>query len=387
MKKPIRILMVEDNRDDAELIQFALPKNGFAFEVQRVETEREYVRALKLRPPDLILSDHALPGFDGFTALRLAREGCPSVPFIFVTGTMGEELAIETLKQGARDYVLKHRLGRLAPAVQGALREAAEREERNHALEQLRQSHEQLRALSVHLQHVREEERIRISRIVHDELGQDLTSLKLDLAWLGSHLPHHLEPLVLRTRQMAAHVDETIRTVQRVATELRPGILDHLGLAAAIEWQANEFQTRTGIGCRLVHSVDETILDEELNTAVFRIFQEALTNVARHAGATQVEVELHQKHGRLTLEIRDNGRGITPDQMTRVSSIGLLGMRERAALLDGTVEISARRGQGTRVLVSIPHRPAPHAGKSQHEHSYRRRSRSSTAWVETNPRR
>src|SRR4029079_15127513 len=164
---------------------------------------------------------------------------------------MGEEVAIETLKNGATDYVLKHRLSRLVPSVHRALREAQERRERRRAEQQLRESHEQLRALSVYLQHVREEERTRIAREFHDELGQALTSCKMDLSWLAGRLPKNQRPLIDKARALTAHMDSTIRTVRRIATELRPGILDHLGLGAALEWQANEFQTRTGIRCEV----------------------------------------------------------------------------------------------------------------------------------------
>src|SRR5690349_10203317 len=195
MKKQIRILMVEDDPAYAELIKYALRKDGFPFTIERVETNEDYVQALENDVPDVILSDYSLPSFDGYTALAIARKKLPDVPFIFVTGTLGEEVAIETLKNGATDYVLKLRLSRLTPAVHRALREAKERTERKHAVEQLRQSHEQLRALSVYLQHVREEERMRISRAVHDELGQALTGLKIDLSWLSTRLPKALNPL------------------------------------------------------------------------------------------------------------------------------------------------------------------------------------------------
>src|SRR4051812_45939042 len=262
--------MVEDDATDAELIKHALRKDGFVFTNERVETSEDYLEALDREGPDVILSDYALPSFDGYTALSIAQKKCPDVPFIFVTGTMGEEVAIETLKNGATDYVLKLRLARLAPAVTRALRESHERADRKRAVEQLRQSHEQLRALSVYLQHVREEERMRISRAVHDELGQALTGLKIDLSWLSSRLPRQ-NPLITKTKQMSQHIDETIQTVRRISTELRPGILDHLGLVAAIEWQANEFQIRTGIQCQFAHTLNRTILDENLNTAFFRI--------------------------------------------------------------------------------------------------------------------
>ncbi|MDB6067622.1 MAG: Response regulator receiver sensor signal transduction histidine kinase [Pedosphaera sp.] len=379
--------MVEDDSADAELIKHALRKDGLPFTIERVETSEEYLRSLNQHPPDLILSDYALPSFDGYAALSIAQEKFPNVPFIFVTGTMGEEVAIETLKNGATDYVLKIRLARLVPAVHRALREARERADRKHAVEQLRQSHEQLRTLSVYLQHVREEERMRISRAVHDELGQALTGLKIDLSWLASRLPKRLGQLLDKTRKMSTHIDETIHTVRRISTELRPGILDHLGLAAAIEWQANEFQTRTGIKCKVGNSLDSTILEEDVNTVFFRIFQETLTNIIRHAKASRVAVQLALERGRLILEVEDNGRGITKEQISNVKSIGLLGMRERASLLGGKVDITGLSGKGTRVVVSIPFGNRQRIKKLHNENPYRRRSRSSTTWLEANSRR
>src|SRR5215471_11056359 len=235
MKKDINILMVEDDAADAELTKFALRKGGLNFSITRVETRDEYVRHLEQHPPALILSDYSLPGFNGQDALEIALQKCPETPFVFVTGTMGEEVAIETLKSGATDYVLKTRLSRLVPAVHRALRESQERMHRRRAEEQLRQSHEQLRALSVYLQSVREEERTRIAREVHDELGQALTSCKLDVSWIASRLPREAKPLLEKARQLSEHIDSTIKTVRRISSELRPGVLDHLGLAAALE--------------------------------------------------------------------------------------------------------------------------------------------------------
>src|SRR5689334_15444078 len=286
--------MLEDNAADAELTRFALHKGGLRFSVSRVETREGYLTELAERTPELILSDYSLPGFNGQDALTIAREQCPDTPFIFVTGTMGEEVAIETLKSGATDYVLKTRLSRLMPAVNRALREAEERAAHRRAEEQLHESHERLRALSVYLQSVREEERTRIAREVHDELGQALTSCKLDLSWIAGRLPSDLKPLLEKTRALTAHIDSTIQTVRRISSELRPGVLDHLGLAAAIEWQANEFQNRTGIKCDVRARVREPLPDQDLTTTLFRIFQETLTNVIRHAGATHVAVDLKE---------------------------------------------------------------------------------------------
>ena len=352
----IDILLLEDSPTDVKLIEHALRRGSPGFKVDHVDNKRAFIRRLKRQVPDLILSDFSLPTIDGYTALAIAQKHCPDVPFIFVSGTLGEETAIETLKKGATDYVLKHRLARIVPSVQRALREAKERTGRRRAQEQLRQSHKQLRALSEYLQHVREEEQIRIAREVHDELGQALTGLKLQLTWLARRLPRS-KVLHDNAKAMAANIDETIQTVRRIATELRPGVLDTAGLQAALEWQANQFQTQTAIVCEVKAEVKETLWDQELNTAFFRIFQEALTNVIRHAKATKVEVRLAEADGQVVLEVRDNGRGISEAEIHNTKSIGLLGIRERAALLGGTLRIQGERGKGTTLTARISKTP------------------------------
>jgi signal transduction histidine kinase len=388
MKRDINILMLEDDAADAELTKFALRKGGLNFSLTRVETRDEYVHQLEEHPPSLILSDYSLPGFNGNDALEIAMRKCPETPFVFVTGTMGEEVAIETLKSGATDYVLKTRLSRLMPAVTRALREAAARSEHRRAEEQLLESHERLRALSVYLQSIREEERTRIAREVHDELGQSLTSCKLDLSWIAGRLPKDLTPLLEKTKALISHIDSTIQTVQRISTELRPGVLDHLGLAAALEWQANEFQNRTGIKCDVRANVPEPLPDPNLSTTFFRIFQETLTNVIRHAGATHVRVDLKESDGRIILEVRDNGRGIGRSEISNTKSMGLLGMKERAALLGGMFKIGRlTRGKGTRVKVSIPLQSSHRIPETNHEDSLNGRPCRGTAWLEADPGR
>jgi len=377
--------MLEDNAADAELTRFALRKGGLRFSVSRVETREAYLKELSQRTPELILSDYSLPGFNGHDALNIAREQCPETPFIFVTGTMGEEVAIETLTSGATDYVLKSRLSRLMPAVNRALREAEERFQHRRAEEQLRQSHEQLRALSVYLQSIREEERTRIARELHDELGQALTGCKLDLSWIASKLPRELKPLIEKARALSSHIDSTIQTVRRISAELRPGVLDHLGLVAALEWQANEFQNRTGIKCDVHANLREALLDQDLSTTLFRIFQETLTNVIRHAGATQVTVDLKQNDSRIVLEVKDNGRGISQNEVSNRKSMGLLGMRERAALLGGIFRIGPlAQGHGTRVRVLIPLNRRPRLQERENEDPLSRRSHRGPPRLEAN---
>ena len=215
-------------------------------------------------------------------------------------------------------------------------------------------SREQMRVLAAHLESVREEERTRIAREIHDELGQLLTGLKLDLAWLATRLPMTQEYMREKIRTMSGLVDDTIKSVRRIATELRPGILDDLGLTAAIEWQTQEFQTRTGIRCEFVAERGNGIEDADKRTALFRILQETLTNVARHAHATEVVVSLQQDEDHYELCVKDNGRGITDAEMVARKSLGLLGIQERARLLGGDVRIIGRPGTGTTITVRIP---------------------------------
>lgn len=222
---------------------------------------------------------------------------------------------------------------------------------------QLKSSREQLRRLSAHTQSAREEERTRISREIHDELGQALTGLKMDLSWLDKKLQSENfvdQPIQEKIAAMYSLINSTIKSVRKISSELRPGVLDYLGIAAAIEWQAQEFQSRTGIECKLVSMPKELNLDQNFSTALFRIFQETLTNVARHANATLIEVELLLQNGNIILRIHDNGRGITEEEIINTKSFGLLGMRERTFLLGGEFTIKGELGGGTTVTVTIP---------------------------------
>ena len=349
----LRILLVEDSPPDVALIKRILRSAGREMSVVQVDTREAFETELNRQPPDLILSDYALPTFDGGRALEIAKQIAPQVPFIFVTGTLGEEVAIEMLKQGATDYVLKNRLTRLAPAVSRALSENEEKHERKRAEENLQLSHERLRALTGHLQCVREEERARIAREVHDELGQALTGLKLDVAWLAGQRAG-ARGVKRKLKTMSGQIDATIHAVRRISTEMRPGVLDSLGLAAAIEWQAAEFQERTEIRCELKIDVAEMIWERNFSTACFRIFQETLTNIIRHAKATQVEVRLAREEDDMVLTVRDNGRGITEKEITHADAIGLMGMKERAARLGGEVSFHGAPGEGSTVTMRVP---------------------------------
>jgi signal transduction histidine kinase len=226
--------------------------------------------------------------------------------------------------------------------------------ERKQAENQLVQSFTQLRALAARLQNAREEERTRVAREIHDQLGQSLTAIKLDLASLTRERPGAQKPMPQKIERILNLVDETIQSVRRISTDLRPGILDDLGLVAAVEWAAEEFQTRTGTKCQVSLPETDVDIDPERATALFRIFQETLTNVARHAHATEVYVRLVKENGDLSMEVRDNGTGISERKLATAQSLGILGMRERALLLGGELTISGIPGKGTTVRVRIP---------------------------------
>jgi len=226
--------------------------------------------------------------------------------------------------------------------------------DRKRVEEELKSSRQQLRDLSVRLQTILEEERSRISREIHDELGQQLTILKMELSYLGKQLLQKEDSVEERIESMGALVDTTIKTVRKISTEMRPWVLDDLGLTAAIEWQVEEFKSRTGLRCRFTPRPEEIPLDPGRSPTVFRIFQETLTNIVRHAGADEIAIRLEKRDDHLLLEVRDNGRGITEAEIANSKSLGLLGIRERALLWGGSVQIRGTPAKGTEVLVKIP---------------------------------
>ena len=226
--------------------------------------------------------------------------------------------------------------------------------ERQRAEDQFKASVEQLRSLAARLQSVREEERTSIAREIHDELGQSCTALKMDLALIGHKLTKRQIQLRAKIDSSTRLVDEMIGTLRRIASELRPRTLDDLGLNAALEGQAHEFQSRTGIPCHITFPEEPLALDPERSTAIFRIFQESLTNVVRHAQATRVEARLQREADCLLFVVRDNGIGFDPEEAKSRRSLGLVGMRERALLLDGELKVEGIPAVGTTLTLRIP---------------------------------
>jgi signal transduction histidine kinase len=251
---------------------------------------------------------------------------------------------------GVRDEI-SHLAG-VFDEMAAALQMRLEREAQ--VMASLKHSREQLRKLAAHQNEVREQERIRIARELHDQFGQCLTILKMDLSWLRRQTPVDMTPVHLKIGAMSGVIDEALKNLHAVTAELRPVILDDFGLTAAIEWQIEEFCNRSGIDCRLENGGYEPNLPREVATALFRIFQETITNIMRHAQADRVVVRLEEHDRELMLQVQDNGRGITEAEINDPKAFGLLGIRERLYPWNGRVAIEGRPGQGTCVTAYLP---------------------------------
>lgn len=275
-----------------------------------------------------------------------------------ILDTVGEVIAYFDIrnKKGEEGFTINDQemLLTLAPVASIAIQNALAYQQRIATVDELKESSKQLEELAASLESAREEERMQISRELHDELGQALTAVKFDLSSLSDQLEHKDETLAQKAKDITSQMNTLIKTVRRIATELRPGMLDDLGLAASMEWLAHDFEKRLGIECKLDLPEEELHLTSEQSLAIFRILQEALTNVARYADAKHVDIRLEKTGDMLDLQLHDDGRGIKKEDIAGQHSLGLLGMRERARYLGGSFEVKGIPNKGTTVRVSIP---------------------------------
>lgn len=470
----LRVLVVEDSEDDFELLRAFLAKGAWRLEARRVEDAAGLRAALAEGGWDVVISDHNLPGLDSLAALRMVRDSEPDAPFIIVSGRIGEDVAVDAMLSGADDYVMKHNLARLWPAVERSLAARELRRQKLEAEARERETESRLKAIAAHLPGVvfqlrqavpdeppvfvylsdgarallgeapatllarperlaaltanapgeslaahianaartgapiawegrvgagealrwvsvsasprtagsarlwdgimvdisalknaeaelrrlgaewetrMEEERAAIARELHDEVGGTLMALKADIDWLRPRAADSAE-IQAKIADMASLVDALLAAARRLSAALRPELLD-LGIVGTLEAKCAEFASRTGLGCRFRTNAEELALAPERALALYRVVQEALTNAARHAGATRVDVELFATAREVTLEIRDDGCGLAPEDLVKPGSFGLRGMRERLERLGGWIEITGAPGRGTTIMAGL----------------------------------
>lgn len=346
-KTILRVLMLEDSPEDVELIQREIKKAGIEFVAEVVDTKDGFLKVFAAFSPDIVLSDHSMPRFNSMEALTLTRTIDNTIPFILVTGTVSEEFAVQSIKEGADDYILKSNLIRLVPAIRHAIRSRKAEREKEKVVEKLKLSEERIRNFANHLNQVMEDERSHIAREIHDELGQQLAGIKYSLTSLRA------SPASQNIDRIMNEIDETIHSMRKIATQLRPGILDSLGLIPSIQWLADEFEKKSGVACIFSVRGEERNFSKKIATAVFRICQESFTNIFKHANAQKVLVVVDDDGEQLKIEIIDNGKGISKGKLENPFSMGLLGMKERANSVGATLQISSEKDEGTKVKLVI----------------------------------
>jgi signal transduction histidine kinase len=396
------LLIVDDSPISIEILRSLLERK------YRLKVALNGAKALQLafapKKPDLILLDITMPDMNGYQVSEQLKANpmTRDIPVIFVSALEETLDKVHAFEAGGVDYITKpfepeEVLARVRTHLQiqslnRSLREEITlRQEAQSALQQINDTLEkrvqerteelaaanqrlqqeikerintaqvnerllqQVRNLASYQQSMVEEERTRIARELHDEFGQVLTGMKMETSWLSKQIPDQDTPVAQGLKRISHYLDETIQLVRRVAHELRPGVLDELGLLAALEWSVQEFASRTGIHCKLDLQSEVSTFGRDIDTTVFRICQEALTNIARHAQAGEAKITLNKTPTHIEFNVQDNGKGITQEQITGAKSFGIMGMRERVRIWDGEISFTSQPGQGTTVQIRIPY--------------------------------
>jgi signal transduction histidine kinase len=348
-RRSLRVLHLEDSEIDHELAMAWLARDGRRLQTLRVETEAGFRAALE-EDWDAVVSDYNLPGFGGTQALEILKESGRLLPFIIVSGEIGEDVAVQAMRDGASDYLLKSNLARLAPALDHAIDANETRRAREAADRELAASRQRLSELAQHLQTSVETERAAIAREIHDDVGGALTALKFDLAWIARHSADAaVQQRAQSALDMAAHA---VEASQRIMHNLRPAILEQ-GLVAALQWMASRFEGRTGVACEFRTSHEHIELPAGLPLVVYRAVQEALTNISKHAQATRCAIDLSLARGVLSVEVSDDGCGLAAEDLAKTKSFGIRGLRERAETVSGWVDLTSSE-RGTTLILSVP---------------------------------
>ena len=348
---PLRILHLEDSVADHRLTVLALRAGGMSAELLRVDTLPDFLSAVTGTAFDAILADYQLGGFTALDAWQLVADKPLSPPFILLSGAIGEAAAVDAIRQGLADYVLKDHLFRLPHVISRACEVHQARTQRVLAAQELAESQKSLAQLTEHLQASIEAERAAIAREIHDDIGGALAAIRFDLAWIERHAQN--DSVVSHAQAATQMLQHAVGASQRIMKNLRPPVLDQ-GLAAALEWLAQDFEHRTGIRINLSSHLHDAEMPEQLQLVAYRTAQEALTNIAKHAAATAVTIDLSDAKNVLTLEVSDNGLGMNTMARQKQQSFGLIGLSERAKTAGGWLDVSSRPGHGTSVILSVP---------------------------------
>jgi signal transduction histidine kinase len=348
----IQLLVVEDSELDYELLLALLARGGRPVRARRVEDEDGMRAVFRDGPVDVVITDHNMPNFDSLAALAVAKSHDPDLPVIVISGEMSEELAVSVLQAGADDFILKSRLFRAGPALTRSLQAARERRAGREAAAALEQSEARLRALTRHLETIKEEERHRIAREIHDDIGATLTALRFELVGLARQGAAHPDPAP-RLAAMLGLLEQAVAASHRIQHNLRPPVLD-AGLVAALQWLVRNFASRTAISATFESNREDLPLAGECAAAMYRVVQESLSNITKYAQAQSVSVQLFAAAGEVTLEISDDGVGFDPGMLQATPGFGLRGLIERARGFGGWAEISSAPGRGTTVMFCVP---------------------------------
>ena len=359
--KSFRILFVEDSELDYELIVLGLSNAGMTLDCRRVETEPTLLDALHTERWDLVISDHQLPQLSAERALAVVKQFSENLPFIIVSGQMGEDLAVESMRNGADDYLVKGRLKRLPVAIERSIEAAKTRAARNLAQQNLQSSERRLRAFAMHLSDVRERDRATIRAEVHDEIGGNLLAAKFALTRLertittGTLIETQTKQLETEIHEAAELVQKAVDASQKLYTSLRSNLLDQ-GIVAAIEWRLTQLQKRSGIVAHLSASPREFVLPENIALAAYHATAELIENVEMHSKAKNIWCAVFYIDGGLTIEIRDDGTGCTLEQIMNPGRFGVFSARERIGAVGGTLDFDTTYTgleTGTVVMVTI----------------------------------
>ena len=350
-EQSVNILHIEDSPADQTLARLSLKRGQLACQITVADSLQATQAALQAQNFDLILADYHLPGFTALDVWDIVRQQPEHPPFVLLSGAIGESAAVDIMRLGISDYLLKDQINSLPHVVQRAMEVHEARRARRRAMQELAASEKRLAELTEHLHTSIEQERASISREIHDDIGGSLTAVKFDLAWMQRNSPEGaLREHAQNALQMLEHA---LGASQRIMQNLRPPVLDQ-GLLAAIQWLAQDFERRTSIPARLHVHCQQADFAPALQVVVYRTAQEALTNISKYAQASQVTLELSDHEGFLTLEVTDNGVGMSAQDRAKPQSFGLKGLNERARTVQGWLDVSSQPGRGSSIILTIP---------------------------------